>query len=124
LPFLKSAPKEDSFDTHHGHIQWEKILGLLGIDLKFEVVFGIIWGPLSYIDDFLYERQNLMIFFTKHAKQAVLFKRNKRNCLFRFKAKFRETPSLFRETRKLFRFVFREIRNETSFAGNLTIDAI
>jgi hypothetical protein len=41
-----------------------------------------------------------------------------RNCLFRFKAKFRETTSLFRETRNLFRFVFREIRNETSFAGN------
>jgi hypothetical protein len=38
--------------------------------------------------------------------------------LFRFKAKFRETTSLFRETRNLFRFVFREIRNETSFAGN------
>jgi hypothetical protein len=41
-----------------------------------------------------------------------------RNCLFRFEAKFRETASLFRETRNLFRFVFREIRNETSFAGN------
>jgi hypothetical protein len=41
-----------------------------------------------------------------------------RNCLFRFIAKFRETTSLFRETRNLFRFVFREIRNETSFAGN------
>jgi hypothetical protein len=41
-----------------------------------------------------------------------------RNCLFRFKAKFRETTSLFCETRNLFRFMFREIRNETSFAGN------
>jgi hypothetical protein len=41
-----------------------------------------------------------------------------RNCLFRFIAKFRETTSLFRETRNLFRFVFREIQNETSFAGN------
>jgi hypothetical protein len=41
-----------------------------------------------------------------------------RNCLFRFIAKFRETTSLFRETQNLFRFVFREIRNETSFAGN------
>jgi hypothetical protein len=41
-----------------------------------------------------------------------------RNSLFRFIAKFRETASLFRETRNLFRFVFREIRNETSFAGN------
>jgi hypothetical protein len=37
----------------------KKIRGLLGLDPKFEVVFGIIWGPLSYIDDFLYERQNL-----------------------------------------------------------------
>jgi hypothetical protein len=46
-----------------------------------------------------------------------------RNCLFRFKAKFRETTSLFRETRNLFRFVFREIRNETSFAGNPTARA-
>jgi hypothetical protein len=44
-----------------------------------------------------------------------------RNCLFRFKAKFHETPSLFRETRNLFRFVLREIRNETSFAGNPTV---
>jgi hypothetical protein len=41
-----------------------------------------------------------------------------RNSLFRFIAKFRETTSLFCETRNLFRFVFREIRNETSFAGN------
>jgi hypothetical protein len=40
-----------------------------------------------------------------------------RNCLFRLIAKFRETTSLFRETRNLFRFVFREIQNETSFAG-------
>jgi hypothetical protein len=51
----------------------KKILGLLGIDLKFDVVWGIVLGPLSYIDDFLYERQNLMNFFTKHAKQAVSF---------------------------------------------------
>jgi hypothetical protein len=49
--------------------------------------------------------------------------RNMRNCLFRFKAKFRETTSLFRETRNMFRFVFREIRNETSFAGNPSRDA-
>jgi hypothetical protein len=41
-----------------------------------------------------------------------------RNSLFRFITKFRETTSLFRETRNLFRFVFCEIRNETSFAGN------
>jgi hypothetical protein len=45
-----------------------KILSLLGIDLKFEVVFGIIWGPLSYIDDFLYERQNLINFFYETCK--------------------------------------------------------
>jgi hypothetical protein len=63
---------------------------------------------------------------TKHAKQAVSFswksKRTMRNCLFRIKAKFRETASLFRETRNLFRFVFREIRNETSFAGNPSLN--
>jgi hypothetical protein len=47
-----------------------------------------------------------------------------RNCLFRFIAKFHETTSLFRETRNLFRFVFREIRNETSFAGNPTRESL
>jgi hypothetical protein len=43
-----------------------------------------------------------------------------RNSLFRFMTKFHETTSLFRETRNLFRFVFREIRNLTNFAGNPT----
>jgi hypothetical protein len=38
----------------------KKVLALLGLDLKFEVVFGIIWGPLSYIDHFLYKRQDLI----------------------------------------------------------------
>jgi hypothetical protein len=84
LPFLKSASKEDSFDTHHDHIQWEKILGLLGIDLNFEVGFGIFWGPLSYIDDFLYERQNLWNFFL----------RNMRNRLFRFGSKITKHAKL------------------------------
>jgi hypothetical protein len=44
-----------------------------------------------------------------------------RNCLFRFKAKFRETASLFRKRTILFSFVFREIQNETSFAGIPTL---
>jgi hypothetical protein len=43
LTFLKSASKEDSFDTHHDHIQgiknyWYTVLGL---GFKFEVGFGI-----------------------------------------------------------------------------------
>jgi hypothetical protein len=79
--FLISASKEDSYDTPHDHIQGGKILGLLGLDLKCEMVFGIIWVPLSYIDDFLYEWQKLRnmrngLFrfvskITKHAKQLV-----------------------------------------------------
>jgi hypothetical protein len=41
LTFLESVSKEDSFYIHHDPIQLKTILGLLGLGLKFEVIFGI-----------------------------------------------------------------------------------
>jgi hypothetical protein len=40
VTFFKSPSKEDSFDTYHDHINEKNIPGLLGLGLKFEVVFG------------------------------------------------------------------------------------
>jgi hypothetical protein len=48
LTFLESVSKEDSFDTHHDHIQWKKMLGLLGLGITFEVVFGMKWNEIIY----------------------------------------------------------------------------
>jgi hypothetical protein len=43
LTFLESVSKEDCFDIHNDHIQWEKNSWLftVGLGLKFEVVFRI-----------------------------------------------------------------------------------